>query len=68
MSGKVFKKIEIVGTSDVSFSDATEVAVKKAAESLHNLAWFEVVEHRGAIHDGAIREYQVTIRVGFRLD
>ena len=68
MSGKVFKKIEIVGTSDTSFSDATSRAVTKAAETLRNLDWFEVVEQRGAIQDGRVHEYQVTIRVGFRLE
>ena len=67
MNAKVFKKIEIVGTSDTSFSDATRNAVAKASETVRNLGWFEVVEQRGAIQDGAAGEYQVTIRVGFRL-
>jgi len=68
MGAKVFKKIEIVGTSEKSFSDAVTNAVAKASETLRNLNWFEVVEERGAIKDGKILEYQVTIRVGFRLD
>ena len=68
MGAKTYKKVEIVGTSEKSFSDATTIAVRKAAESLRNLSWFEVVDQRGAIQDGDIREYQVTILVGFRLE
>lgn len=68
MSAKVYKKVEIVGTSEKSFSDATTQAVHKAAETLRNLSWFEVVEQRGAVQGDEIREYQVTIRVGFRLE
>ena len=68
MGAKVFKKIEIVGTSEKSLSDAVTNAVTKASETLRNLSWFEVIEERGAIKDGKILEYQVTIRVGFRLD
>ncbi|MBN2491884.1 MAG: dodecin domain-containing protein [Planctomycetes bacterium] len=68
MSAKVFKKIEIVGTSDLSFSDATANAVAKASETVRNMSWFEVVEQRGAIDGGKVQEYQVTICVGFRVD
>ena len=58
MSDPVFKKVEIVGTSTASFSDATNNAVVKASESIRNLSWFEVVEQRAtgrteiqAVHD-----------------
>ena len=68
MSDKTYKKVEIVGTSPKSFAEASANAVAKAAESLHNLDWFEVVEQRGRITDGKVDQYQVTVKIGFRLD
>ena len=68
MADPVFKKIEVVGTSAESFSQATANAVAKAAETVHGLSWFEVVEQRGNVSDGKIQQYQVTLRIGFRLD
>jgi len=68
MGDKVFKKIRVVGCSDRSFEHAVELAVAKAAESVHGLAWFEVVEHRGAVADGKVVEWQVTVDVAFKVD
>ncbi len=68
MSGAVYKKIEVVGTSPNSFDEATANAIEKAAQTVRNLRWFEVVELRGAIEDGKVKEYQVTVRIGFRLE
>jgi hypothetical protein len=68
MSDPVFKKIEIVGTSPKSFADAVANAVAKANETVRGLSWFEVTEMRGSIADGKVKAYQVTIRVGFKLD
>ncbi len=67
MSG-VYKKIEIVGTSPTSFAEATKVAIEEAAKSVRHMSWFEVVEQRGAIKDGKVLEFQVTLRVGFKLE
>lgn len=67
MTDTVFKGIEIVGTSDQSFSHAIEVAVKRARQTLHNLSWFVVKEQRGGLQQGRL-EYQVTLRVYFKLD
>jgi len=67
MSG-IYKKIEIVGTSADSFADAVKSAVKEAAKSIRKMSWFEVVEQRGAIKDGKVLEFQVTIRVGFKIE
>ena len=64
----VYKMTEIVGCSPKSFADAVQEAVKRASKTLRNLRWFEVVEERGLIKDGQVEEFQVTIRVGFRLD
>lgn len=68
MANAVYKKIELVGTSANSFTEATANAVTKAAETVHGMSWFEVLEQRGSIADGKIQQYQVTISVGFRVD
>ena len=67
MSDKVFKAVEIVGTSEESFSHAIEVAVARARQTLRELSWFVVEEMRGGLQQGRL-EYQVTLRVFFRLD
>lgn len=67
MSG-VYKKIEIVGTSPVSFAEAVKAAVEEAGKSVRHMGWFEVVEQRGAIKDGTVSEFQVTVRIGFKLE
>jgi dodecin len=68
MADAVYKKIQLVGTSTTSLSDAVAAAIAKANETVHNMSWFEVEEQRGSIVDGKIKEYQVTISVGFRVD
>ena len=68
MSGKVFKVTEVVGTSDQSYAEATRNAVTKASETLRHLDWFEVVEQRGYIENGQVAEFQVTLKLGFRLE
>lgn len=67
MSNTVFKGVEIVGTSDQSFSHAIEVAVERARRTLRELSWFVVEEMRGGLQNERL-EYQVTLRVFFRLD
>jgi flavin-binding protein dodecin len=66
MTGNIFKGIEIVGTSDQSFSHAIEVAVQRARQTLRDLSWFVVTEQRGGLQQGRL-EYQVTLRVYFKL-
>jgi flavin-binding protein dodecin len=65
MSSRVYKKIDVVGTSRMNLEDAIQSAVAKAAESVRSLAWFEVDEIRGRIEDGDVTEWQVTVRIGF---
>jgi flavin-binding protein dodecin len=67
MDGNVFKGVEIVGTSSLSFSHAIEVAVERARQTLRNLSWFVVREQRGGLQQGRL-EYQVTLSVYFKLD
>lgn len=68
MSGHVYRVTEIVGSSADGVDQAVRTAVARAAETLHGLDWFEVTEIRGRIEDGRIAEYQVGLKVGFRLD
>lgn len=67
MGETVYKGVEIVGTSNESFSHAIEVAVKRARQTLRNLSWFVVTEQRGGLQEGRL-EYQVTLRVFFQLE
>ncbi|HIE91136.1 MAG: dodecin [Methylophilaceae bacterium] len=64
----IYKKIELVGSSPISTDDAIQNAVAKAATSIKHMDWFEVLETRGHIADGKIAHYQVTIKVGFRIE
>jgi dodecin len=68
MSTHVYKTIELVGSSSAGSDDAVRVAVTRAAATVRNLRWFEVLETRGHIEDGQIAHWQVTIKVGFTLD
>jgi hypothetical protein len=63
-----FKIIELVGTSRESFAEAARAAVDEAAKTVRNMAWFEVVEQRGRIDAGKVAEFQVTLKVGFKLE
>lgn len=68
MSGTVYRKSEIVGASETSVSDAIETAVARATKTLRNVDWFEISEIRGQVKDGKVAQYQVTLKVGFRLE
>lgn len=67
MAERTFKLIELVGISDDSFSDAVNNAVEKAAQTLEGVSWIEVVEQRGLVQDGGVAEYQVKVKVAFKL-
>jgi flavin-binding protein dodecin len=66
--GGAYKAIEMVGTSEQSFDDATRSAVKRAGETMRNLEWLEVCEQRAYISGGELREFQVKVKVWFKLD
>jgi dodecin len=68
MADHVYKTIEIVGSSTASMEQAVQAAVRKAAETVRNLRWFELVETRGQIADGEVAHWQVTVKIGFTLD
>jgi len=64
----VYRVTEIVGSSPESLDRAIRNAIARANSTLRNLDWFEVTEVRGHIADGDVAHYQVTLKVGFRLD
>jgi flavin-binding protein dodecin len=68
MSDHTYRVTEIVGTSPDSLQQAIRNGVSRAGQTLRNLEWFEVSEIRGQITDGAVAEFQVALKVGFRLD
>lgn len=68
MEDNVYKSVEITGTSTAGINEAIEAAVHKASQSLRNLDWFEVISTRGHIEEGKIAHYQVTLKIGFRLE
>jgi dodecin len=68
MSEHVYKTIEITGSSSQSIQHAIETGIAKASKTLRNLHWFEVVETRGHIESGKVAHWQVTIKVGLRLE
>lgn len=68
MSAHIYKIIELVGSSTEGTDHAVREAIAKAALTVKHMDWYEVVESRGHIVDGKISHYQVTVKVGFRLE
>lgn len=68
MSEHVYKMLELVGSSKQSSDDAVRNAIAKAAKTVKHMDWFEVIETRGHLSNDAIAHWQVTIKVGFRVD
>jgi dodecin len=64
----VYKVVEVVGSSTESIADGARNAVAKAAETLRNIEWFEVESVRGTVVDGTVDYFQVTTKIGFRLE
>ncbi|GGH98529.1 dodecin [Arthrobacter liuii] len=68
MSNHTYSISEIVGTSTQGVDDAVRNGIAKASQTLRNLDWFEVKEVRGHLEDGKVADWQVTIKIGFRLE
>ncbi|HEY3532339.1 MAG TPA: dodecin [Casimicrobiaceae bacterium] len=68
MSSHVYKLIELVGTSPTSTDDAIRNAIQKAAVTVKHIDWYQVVESRGHVQDGRIAHFQVSLKVGFRIE
>lgn len=68
MSEHVYKVVELTGSSPTSLEDAIRNAIDRASRTLRDMRWFEVVETRGHIENGAIGHFQVTVKIGFTLE
>jgi dodecin len=68
MEEHIYKQIELTGSSKTSMEDAIQNAITKASKTLHNIHWFQVTETRGYIENNKVDYWQVTIKLGFRLD
>lgn len=63
-----YKITELVGTSPVSFTEATKAAVAEAAKTIRHIDWFEVAEESGRVKDGTVEEFQVRLKIGFKIE
>ena len=69
MVDHVYKTVELTGSSPTSSDDAVKIALNKAAQTIRNLRWFEILETRGSVEpNGQISSWQVTIKVGFTIE
>jgi hypothetical protein len=68
MDGSVFKILELTGTSSTSVEAAVQAAISTASKTVRNMSWFQLTETRGAIKDGKIAEWQVTVKIGFKIE
>ena len=68
MSDHVYRLSEIVGSSTTSVDDAIRTAVSKAARTVRNIEWFQTQEIRGHVEDGQVAHFQVTLKIGFRVE
>jgi dodecin len=63
-----YKITELVGTSPVSFAEAAKAAIAEASKTVRHMDWFEVIHEGGRIRDGRIEEFQVTLKIGFKIE
>ncbi len=68
MAHHVYKLVELVGSSPTGTDDAIRNAIETAAKTIRRIDWFEVVETRGQVVDGQVAHFQVTLKVGFRVE
>ncbi len=68
MTDHVYKSLELTGSSTDSIEDAIRKAIAKAAKTVRNMHWFQVIETRGHIAEGKVAHWQVTVKVGFTLE
>ena len=68
MDDHIYKLVELTGSSTKGLEEAIQNAISKAARTVHNLHWFQVVDTRGQIESGKVTRWQVSLKVGFRLD
>jgi dodecin len=68
MPNKIYKHIELTGTSNSSIEDAVQSAIARASKSVRNIRWMQIIETRGQVEEGKVVQWQVTLKAGFTLD
>ncbi len=68
MDAHTYKSIEITGSATTGSDDAVRNAIAKASESVRNIHWFQVTDERGYVEGGEVKFWQVTVKIGFRLE
>jgi flavin-binding protein dodecin len=68
MDEHVYKSIELTGSSRVNIEEAVKNAIAKAAKTVHNMRWFQILDSRGYIEENKVSYWQVTIKIGFNVD
>lgn len=68
MPDRIYKSLELTGSSTSNIEDAVTKAIARASKTIHNLKWFQINEIRGHIEDNAVAHWQVVMKVGFTLD
>ncbi len=68
MSDHVYKLVEVVGSSKVGMDDAIRNAIETTAQTIRHIDWFEVIDSRGHVVDGKVAHFQVTLKIGFRIE
>lgn len=68
MSDNIYKITEVVGTSQTSIEDAIKGAIERTAQTVRDIGWFQVVDTRGHVVDGKVAHFQVTLKVGLRIE
>ena len=68
MTAHTYKLVELVGSSPTSTDEAIRNAVTKASATVKHIDWFQVIETRGHVDNGKVAHFQVTLKVGFRIE
>jgi flavin-binding protein dodecin len=68
MPNKIYKHIELTGTSSTSIEDAVQSAIVRASKTVRNIRWMQITETRGQVDEGRVVQWQVTLKAGFTLD
>ncbi len=68
MDEHIYKQVELTGSSKTSVEEAVQNAITKASKTLRNVHWFQIVDTRGYIENAKVDYWQVTIKLGFRLE
>lgn len=68
MPNRVYKHIELTGTSSTSIEDAVQSAVARASKTVRNIRWLQILETRAQVDEGRVTQWQVTLKAGFTLD